>query len=241
MYTNRTSSSPLPLKSGRSTPGSASRKQVWLSILFLFLLVGCSPVLFDSTLPGNDAIYTNQPPDVSSDIQDHLVTVNVRYYSRDGRVHQGQVVINKALEDDIRTIFNVIKKTRFPVESVLPIAHAEIQKKAKYGLSPDTNNTSGYVWRPIVGSRRLSMHALGLAVDINPRKNPYIKGDLVLPPGATYDPTDPETLLPDSPVVKAFKRLGWEWGGDWKGAAVDYMHFQKTPSSLKGWVKLYRP
>lgn len=215
-------------------------KYLWLS-LFLFLLGGCSPVLFDSTLLGNDAIYTNQPPDVIADVQEHLGVVSVRYYGPNGRVHQGQIVVNKELEDDIRTVFDVIKRSRFPVESVLPIAHSEIQKKAKYGLSPDTNNTSGYVWRPIVDSRRLSLHALGLAVDINPRKNPYIKGALILPPGATYDPTDPETLLPDSPVVMAFKRLGWEWGGDWKGAKVDYMHFQKIPSNLKEWAKKYRP
>lgn len=217
------------------------KKHIWLSVVLLLLHAACSPVLFDSTLPGDDAIYTNQPPDVSAEIQDRLAVISVRYYGPDGRVHQGQVVVNKTLEDDIRTIFDVIKRTRFPVESVLPIAHPEIQKKGEYGLSPDTNNTSGYVWRPIVGARRLSMHALGLAVDINPRKNPYIKGDLVLPPGATYDPTDPETLLPDSPVVKAFKRLGWEWGGDWKGEAVDYMHFQKTPSDLTEWVKRHRP
>lgn len=216
-------------------------RNLWLSMFLFALLTGCSPVLFDSTLPGDDAIYTNQPPDVMPDIQDHLAVVDVRHYGPDGHVHQGQIVINKALEDDIRAVFDVIKQSRFPLESVLPIAHPEIQKKGPYGLSPDTNNTSAYVWRPIVGSRRLSLHALGLAIDINPRKNPYIKGDLVLPPGAAYDPADPQTLLPGSPVVQAFKRLGWEWGGDWKGEKVDYMHFQKIPAHLVEWVKTYRP
>ena len=68
----------------------------------------------------------------------------------DGRVHQGQIVVHEALLSDIRQVFDVILKTRFPVESVLPIAHPVIQCKGPYGLSPDTNNTSGYVWRPIV-------------------------------------------------------------------------------------------
>ena len=215
-------------------------KRLWLPLIGLSLLFGCAPVQFDSSLPGDDAFLTNQPPDVIVDIQEQLVVVPVRYYGPDGAVHQGQLVVNKALEGDIRQIFETIKRSRFPVESVLPIAHPLIQKKGPYGLSPDTNNTSGYVWRPIVGSRRLSMHALGLAVDINPRKNPYIKGDLVLPPGATYDPANPETLLPNSPVVTAFKKLGWEWGGDWTGEKVDYMHFQKIPPSEKEWVESYR-
>lgn len=215
-------------------------KRIWLPVVSLVLLFGCAPVVFDSSLSGEEAIYMNQPPDVIVSIQEQLVVVPVRYYGPDGAVHQGQVVIHKALEDDVRQIFERIKRSRFPVESVLPIAHPLIQKKGPYGLSSDTNNTSAYVWRPIVDSRQLSKHAFGLAVDINPRKNPYIKGDLVLPPGASYDVSDPETLLPDSPVVKAFKEHGWEWGGDWTGEKVDYMHFQKVPPHLKEWVESYR-
>lgn len=219
----------------------ALRLLIPLLIVGMAVLSGCRAVVVDSRMPGKDAIYTHQPPDVIASIQKQLVVVPVRYYGPDGRVHQGQVVVHKALEDDIRKVFDVIKRSRFPLESVLPIAHPQIQQKARYGLSPDTNNTSGYVWRPVVTSRRLSMHALGLAVDINPRKNPYIKGDLILPPGATYDESDAQTLLPDSPVVKAFKKLGWKWGGDWKGEKVDYMHFQKSPESLNEWIRLYRP
>ena len=28
-------------------------------------------------------------------------------------------------------------------------------------------------------------------------------------------------------VVRAFARIGWEWGGDWSGAK-DYQHFSAT-------------
>jgi hypothetical protein len=214
---------------------------LWVQAVSLALvLTGCSPVLFDSSLTNDQGIYSNQPPDVIQNIQKNLVVVPVRYHGMDGRIHQGQVVIHKALENDIRTIFDVIKRKRFPVESVLPIAHPVIQKKGPYGLSSDTNNTSGYVWRPIVNSRKLSMHALGLAIDINPRLNPYIKGDLVLPAGSTYDPSTPGTFAADSPIVRAFKKLGWEWGGDWTQGAIDYMHFQKIPPNLKDWVKEHR-
>lgn len=211
-----------------------------LTLMGLSVLSGCSFTVVDSALPGRDAITTHQPPDVRPEIQKHLVVVPVRYYGPDGELHQGQIVVHEALEQDVVEIFTTIRRSRFPLESVLPIAHPLIQQKGPYGLSPDTNNSSGYVWRPIVGDRRLSMHALGLAVDLNPRLNPYIKGDRVLPPGAVYDTTVPGTLLPDSPVVQAFKRLGWEWGGDWTGEKVDYMHFQKIPQGLEAWVAQYR-
>ncbi|NCC26306.1 MAG: M15 family peptidase [Deltaproteobacteria bacterium] len=214
---------------------------------FLFLLAAvlglasCAPtVITDSAISPREAIFAHQPPDVLPEVQSHLVVVDVRHYGFDGRVHQGQIVVHEALADDIRHIFTVILETRFPLESVLPIAHPVIQTKGPFGLSPDTNNSSGYVWRPRVGGDKLSMHALGLAVDLNPRLNPYFKGDLVLPPGAVYDPSAPGTLTPDCPVVLAFKDLGWEWGGDWTEVRVDYMHFQKIPPGWEDWVGRYR-
>ncbi|MEZ6854805.1 M15 family metallopeptidase [Halodesulfovibrio aestuarii] len=215
-------------------------RTIFTTILVFFLLAGCAPTIVDSNLQPQQAIYENQPPDVMSDIQKELVTVTVQYYGFDGVRHQGQVVIHKGLEQDIKKIFNVILEKRFPVESVIPIAHPTIQKKGPYGLSSDTNNTSAYVWRPIVKSHKLSLHALGLAIDINPRLNPYIKGNLVLPPNASYNPLKSGTLVSNSPVVQEFKRLGWEWGGDWKQGTMDYMHFQKIDKKTEAWIQTYR-
>jgi hypothetical protein len=82
------------------------------------------------------------------------------------------------------------------------------------------------------------MHALGLAIDINPRRNPYIRGERILPPGSTYDPAAPGTLTPDSPVVRAFKSMGWKWGGDWSELGLlDYMHFEKIPPDQMNWAR----
>ena len=71
------------------------------------------------------------------------------------------------------------------------------------------------------------MHSYGYAIDINPVQNPYIKGKIVLPEGAVYDPAKPGTLAASGPVVKCFQGLGWEWGGNWK-SLKDYQHFQKV-------------
>lgn len=202
------------------------------------LCAGCA--VRDSGLTRARAVYANQPPDAPADVLDRLAVVGVRYFGFDGRLHRGQVVVHEALAKDVAQAFEVIRKTRFPVASVIPIAHPAIQEKGPYGLSPDTDNTSGYAWRPGVNLGKVSLHGLGLAVDINPRLNPYIKGDMVLPPGASYDPARPGTLTPLSPVVLAFKRLGWEWGGDWAGKGkLDYMHFQKIPPGLKEWAGKY--
>jgi len=218
--------------------------RAWLALALLALLAACalrSAPVVDSSLTREQAVYAHQPPGTPADVQQQLVVVDVRYYGFDQELHQGQVVVHHALAQDIRDVFEVIRASRFPVESVLPIAHPDLQHKAPYGLSPRTNNTSAYAWRPVVGAHSVSLHGLGLAIDINPRQNPYIRGTLVIPPGATYDPSRPGTLTPDSPVVLAFQRLGWEWGGDWAAQGkLDFMHFQKIPRELASWAASYR-
>ncbi len=211
-----------------------------LLAVLLLALPARGEMIVDSDLTPEQAIEANQPPDTPQDVLRQLTVVTVQYYGFDNTPHQGQVVVHKALAEDIRRVFEVILATSFPIESILPIAHPLIQAKGPYGLSSDTNNTSAYVWRPITGGGAVSLHALGLAIDINPRLNPYRKGDLILPPGAVYDPAKPGTLTPDCPVVREFKRLGWEWGGDWAAKGkVDFMHFQKIPAELAPWAKGY--
>lgn len=212
-----------------------------LLLACLWLLFSCGAMVVDSDLTRHKAVDTNQPPDAPEDVRQYLTVVDVRYYGFDGQLHQGQVVMHKELAPDIEKVFQVILDTRFPLESALPIAHPLVQLKGPYGLSPDTNNTSGYAWRPIVGSRSVSLHGLGLAIDINPRLNPFVSGETTLPPNAAYDPARPGTLTPDGPVVRAFKELGWRWGGDWAAKGrLDSMHFQKIPPGLEPWVKRYR-
>lgn len=41
--------------------------------------------------------------------------------------------------------------------------------------SMTANNTSAFCYRTVAGSTKLSTHSRGLAVDINPLYNPYVK------------------------------------------------------------------
>lgn len=65
-----------------------------------------------------------------------------------------------------------------------------------------------YVFRPVRGSSRLSMHSWGIAIDINPQQNP-LGSDGALHPG----------------VIKAFEDVGFYWGGRFKHRK-DPMHFE---------------
>jgi hypothetical protein len=94
------------------------------------------------------------------------------------------------------------------------------------------NNTSGFNYRVVKGTTRLSKHSFGRAIDINPWLNPEIINQEVLPEGAVYDTQKEGTIAGSSFIVKLFKEKGWEWGGDWVNYK-DYQHFQKAAPASK--------
>ncbi|MFR9307476.1 MAG: M15 family metallopeptidase, partial [Lachnospiraceae bacterium] len=75
-----------------------------------------------------------------------------------------------------------------------------------------------------------------LAIDINPRYNPYvIYGDegirYCVPeealPYADRDAAYPYKIAAGDLCCRLFRERGFRWGGDWTGHP-DYMHFSKT-------------
>ena len=155
-------------------------------------------------------------------VKEELELVNVSYYGFDGKLHSGQILVNKNVAEDIIEIFKVIRETKFPVEKVVPMVEYNWSDEK----SMQDNNTSSFNYRFLSGSKLLSMHASGLAIDINPKQNPYVKNGSNSPVGSTYELDENGTICSDSEIVKAFKEMGWSWGGDWK-SLKDYQHFQK--------------
>ncbi len=220
-------------------PGLNTRKKYALlfSLFLAAALAGCATAgqraagspegpIIDSDMSLSEALRKAAP----LELKERQQLVDVLYYSFDGKIHKGQIVIEERLAEDIREVFRVILETKFPVGSAVPIAHKRFFKDGKWNeddLSMLSNNSSVFNYRRVTGGKSLSRHAYGFAIDINPVQNPYIKGKTVLPPGAVYAPSAPGTLSADSPVVKTFLRLGWEWGGNWK-SLKDYQHFEKV-------------
>jgi len=189
-------------------------------------LTANSPVI-DSNMSEKEA-FDGLDPKCPEDIFKKQKVVNLSYYSYDKKIHQGQLVIDGELENDIKRVFEVALKERFPIYSVIPISDKRFFKDGRWSddLSMDANNTSAFNYRLKTGGSGLSKHAYGRAIDINPFQNPYIKGTTVLPQGSRYDPDAEGTLRADHPVVRTFLELGWEWGGNWT-TLKDYQHFEK--------------
>ena len=169
-------------------------------------------------------------PKCPEEIRKRQRLVTVKYYSMDKQIHQGQLVIDKELKSDILKVFALALKEQFPIYSVIPISDKRFRKENRWDdeLSMEANNTSAFNYREVTGGGRLSNHAYGRAVDINTFLNPYIKGNLILPQGANYDPKVDGTFTVENPIVREFIRRGWAWGGNWT-SPKDYQHFEKPP------------
>ncbi len=183
--------------------------------------------ILDSGMGRIEALMGNPARDqCPGEILDMQALVSVRYYSFDGLLHEGRILVDRRLALDISTVFAAIERERFPVMSAIPVADARI------GWSDDVsmalNNSSGFNYRPITGGgTKVSAHALGQAIDINPLLNPYVSpAGVVSPPGAVRDVSRPGTILENSFLVKLFDEFGWEWGGRWTDR-VDWHHFEK--------------
>jgi hypothetical protein len=190
---------------------------------FSFLLFFCifsdgnsQSTIIDCNYTEQEAIYNISFP---KDVVGMQELVTVQYYSFDKKLHQGQVVVHKDLAKDIKEIFEVIKEAQFPIQSVIPI----VRYKWSDVASIKVNNTSAFNYRTIAGTKKMSDHAYGRAIDVNPYLNPWVgKGKS----SRSYNPSVEGTLTANCIVVKEFKKRGWKWGGDWK-SSKDYQHFSK--------------
>lgn len=156
-----------------------------------------------------------------------LAYVQVAFVGFDGLHHTGELLVHVDHANAIVDVFAQLHKQRFPFEEIRVTRQDELTAPR----TGDDNNTSSFVCRPPLGgaSSSWSQHAYGLAIDINPFHNPYVKGDLVVPELATAY-LDRSRQLPGmvtSAEAALFAGLGWGWGGDWNSAS-DWMHFSNN-------------
>lgn len=176
--------------------------------------------IIDSDMSFQQAIEGTKAP---KEVIDNIELIDVFYYSFDGKLHKGQLLVHKDVKNDVLEIFSIIQKEKFPVNKAIPI----VKYNWSDGASMDDNNSSAFNYRTIAGTSRMSNHAYGKAVDINPMNNPYVDSNGRLSPSkGKYLVGTPGTFADTSLIVKEFKKRGWRWGGNFK-SYKDYHHFDK--------------
>jgi hypothetical protein len=153
--------------------------------------------------------------------------VTVSFVGFDGWAHTGELLLNRKVANDVVTVFSKLFAARWPIEEMRITSPVDLAAPP----TGDGNDTSAFVCRSVRGATAWSQHAYGLAIDINPFHNPYVDGGTVLPELAkSYARRDkklPGMITPGSVPVRAFRSIGWGWGGDYS-SKKDWMHFSST-------------
>jgi len=156
--------------------------------------------------------------------------LQVLHYDFEGNIQHGELVCNKAICNDLLEIFEALYKARYPIERMKLID----EYNADDELSMTDNNTSCFNFRTIAGTNKLSAHSRGMAIDINPLYNPYVKtrsGRTTVSPVAGKEYADrsrpfPHKIDRNDLCYRLFVAHGFSWGGAWR-SSKDYQHFEK--------------
>ncbi|MEX2420447.1 MAG: M15 family metallopeptidase [Actinomycetota bacterium] len=157
----------------------------------------------------------------------NLRVVRVTYLGFNDEAQRGRLVVHRRWADEILDVFHDLYERGFRVRRVRLVDRYDADDRASMRHA----NTSAFNCRYVAGTTTWSQHAYGRAIDINPVENPFVSGSRVSPRrGRRFlDRSDvrPGMIVERDVVWRAFRRIGWGWGGSWS-SVKDYQHFSSN-------------
>ena len=158
------------------------------------------------------------------------------HYNFQHEIQVGEMIVNVGIAEDVIHIFEELFANEYEIQSIYLIDNFWTgDADSSDTASIEHNNTSCFNYREVTGGGKLSNHAYGRAIDINPQQNPYVwyngDGDL----NWTHSNADPyidrnsgnaHMILVNDVCYSIFSKYGFSWGGNWENP-VDYQHFEK--------------
>lgn len=148
-----------------------------------------------------------------------------------GKTKIGELITNVRIAPMLVDIFAQLYEYGYPIEKIRLIDEYDADDER----SMRDNNSSCFNFRFISHTRTVSRHGYGLAIDINPLYNPYVKnveGKRIIEP-ATAEPylrrdgNFPYKITDGDLCCRLFLERGFMWGGHWTDRK-DYQHFEFT-------------
>ena len=164
--------------------------------------------------------------------REELRYLRLLHWGKEGKPTVGELICHCSVSQALLAVFRRLYDEKYPIESVRLIDDFDADDET----SMAANNSSCFNFRRVPGKDKLSLHSLGIAVDINPLYNPYVRtspeGRLLCSPEGSLPYTRreeefPYKIGPQDPCVRAFADHGFQWGGDWV-TCKDYQHFSTT-------------
>ncbi len=188
-----------------------------------------------TSVPIPDSVYARMAgvslPEGARVRRSDLRYLRLSYIDFDGNERQGEMVCHRSVSADLLYVFRRLYEAHYPIASIRLIDD--------FGADDETsmraNNTSCFCYREVAGSRKLSRHAMGMAIDINPLQNPCVRthkdGSYDLQPSTAYPYIDrsmdfDHKIDRQDLAYRLFTSRGFRWGGSWR-TVLDYQHFEK--------------
>ena len=158
-----------------------------------------------------------------------LKYLHVLHKDLSGKTLEGELICNERISAPLIEIFKKLYAASYPIEKIRLIDEYNSDDE----LSMRDNNSSCFNFRYVSFTNRISLHGYGLAVDINPLYNPYIKtvdGKKFIAPDNSADFEDrtknfPYKIEEGDLCCKLFAEHGFLWGGNCWDDEKDYQHF----------------
>ena len=156
--------------------------------------------------------------------------LHVLHVGFDGETHEGEIICNVSIADDLLDIFKKLYDAKYQIEKIRLVDEYNADDES----SMRDNNSSCFNFRFISHTTKVSKHGRGVAIDINTLYNPCVKvvdGQYFIEPATAGDYIDrtkdfPHKIDENDLCYKLFTEHGFEWGGHWK-SLKDYQHFEK--------------
>ena len=170
--------------------------------------------------------YVDNPHVSRSDLR----YLRVKHWDYDEQTHQVELVCNRLIADKLLAIFRELYKAHYPIQRIRLADEYDADDERQMR----DNNTSCFCYRNVSGSKNLSKHARGLAIDINPLYNPYIRyrkdGSQIIEPANAKPYADRSKpyrykIEKGDLCYRLFIKYGFTWGGSWR-TMKDYQHFE---------------
>ena len=170
--------------------------------------------------------------------REDLRYLHVLHVDLDGMEHEGEMIVNYHIAEDVLEILRQLYEAKYPIERMRLVDEYDADDE----LSMEDNNSSSFNFRFISHTTRVSKHGLGLAVDINTLYNPYTKivdGVRIIEPITGEPYLDRKADFPykidhEDLCYRLFIEHGFEWGGDWEDRK-DYQHFEIPTAQIEEW------
>ena len=170
--------------------------------------------------------------------REELSYLRLRHVDLQGKTQCGEMVVNRRIAKTVLSIFQELYAAKYPIEKIRLVDHYDADDER----SMTDNNSSSFNFRFISHTTKVSKHGMGLAIDINPLYNPYVKhvdGHLLIEPAAGAPYVDRSRDFPMKIDEKdlaciTFAKYGFEWGGSWKDRK-DYQHFEIPDDVIESW------